>query len=819
MNAFLNDVRYAFRQLRKSPGFTLAAVLTLALGIGSSSAIFCYIDAFALHPLNVPNPDNIVRLFSTTQQVQEGLFSYPDYEALAQRVPALQGPSAGLIAVGGRSSMMPRSDGTTVMLLNNVVSSNFFDVLGLRPHLGRLFTAQESQQLRTHPVVVLSYFCWQRDFGGNPNIVGQSITLQRGKDRRNQVVVLGVLPAEFRDIDPQSDRDLWMPAETWDAVSSPGELASRSFRWLRLLGRLAPGATVAEANQQAAAVASALAIVDPADHRGYGARAVSDFRYRIESIGTSGMVLFAIVGGVVLLAIVNVAHLMLARGLARTPEVALRLSLGGRRWRVARQLLIENFVLGALGLCVGLLLAIILSSLLPHLLVFEPAMLRSYGMGPQFQVDARVFLFAALLALATMLLLAIVPLSQVVRTELLPVLQSRAVSHTGGRVPAARRAAVWLQIGISFALLVATGALVRSFLNTRIKPIGMTRDQVLVMFAQEPDVPIRDELLTELRALPGAKRVAYAIRSPLMPSEGGVATKVLLPSNPGMRDPINVKYNAVSRDYLGLIGTGIIRGRGFSEADDNDGPPSVIVSETMVRKFWGDRDPLGQVVRLARFSLGADIDARVIGVAVDAPINRIGEIPEPYMYLPFRFSHFGEITFVVETGRNAMILAPVARQVLIHANPLLEPMFVSSLPELIRYSAAEYQAMAELVSALGFIGILLTVIGLNGFLAFRVTQRRREIGIRMALGATREATARLVLRDTAGIAGVGLAVGLVLALVAGRLVAAVLFGVRPLDLFTCAGALGVMAAAISLAAWLPARRAASIEPMEALRTE
>jgi predicted permease len=816
MNVFLNDIRHAFRQLRNAPGFSIAAVLTLALGIGASSTIFCYMDAYWLHPLNVPNPGNIVRLFATTQQEQEGLFSYPDYEALAQRVTALQGPSAGIVTIGGRGSMMPRSDGTAVMMLTNVVSSNFFDVMGVKPQLGRVFTAQDSQQMRTHPGVVLGYHCWQRDFSGNPNIVGQSITLMRGKGR-NQVVVLGVLPSKFRDLDPQADRDLWMPTDSWAALGNGGELATRSFQWFRVLGRLAPGATVAEANQQAATVAGALTVADPVNRRGYGARAVSDFSYRMSNAGTSGLVLFAIVGGVVLLAIVNVAHLMLARGLARAPEVALRLSLGGRRWRVARQLLVENCLLGLAGLCMGIVVAIALSALLPRLLVIGPATLRDYGMGPHFQMDLRVFLFAALLALATMLLLALVPLSQVARAELLPLLQSRGVS--GSRTPAVRRAAVWLQIGISFALLVATGALVRSFLNTRTKPIGITRDQVLVMFTQDLDVQLRSRVRAEIQALPGVKQTAYAIRSPLMLSEGRTSTKILLPGEPGMHDPVEVKYNAVSHNYLNLTGTNIVKGHGFTEADDLDAAPAIVVSETMAKKFWGDSDPIGQTVRLTRFNTGADLDARVIGIAADAPINTIGELPEPYMYIPFRFRTYGMVTFVVQTGQNAMSMAPTVRQVMIRANPLLDPMFVSSLPELIRYSAADYQTMAELVSALGLIGILLTVIGLNGFLAFCVTQRRREIGIRMALGATREATARLVVRDTAGIAVYGLAIGVVLALAAGRLESAVLFGVKPLDLFTLAAALTMMAAAISLAAWLPARRAASIEPMEALRTE
>ncbi len=819
MNAFLNDIRFALRQLRKSPGFTLAAVLTLALGIGSSSTIFCAIDGFWLHPLNIPHPGNLLRLFATTQQEQEGEFSYPDYEALARRVTAMQGPSAGLVTAGWRGILMPRSDGTAVMLLTSVVSSNFFDVLGVKPHLGRLFTAQDTPQMRTHPGVVLGYRCWQRDFGGNPNIVGQSITLLRGKDRRNQVAVLGVLPPQFRDIEPQANHDLWMPAESWAAIGHGGDLTTQSYRWFRVLGRLAPGATVEKANEQASTVASALAVSDPIDHRGYGARAVSDFDYRMSKAGTAGLVLFAIVGGVVLLAIVNVAHLMLARGLARTPEIALRLSLGGRRWRVARQLLIENLVLGVSGLCMGLVVAVALAVSLPKILVLAPVTVRDYGMGPQFQVDARVFVFASLLALVTMLLLALVPLSQVARTALLPALRSQATSHTGGRTPALRRVAVWLQIGISFALLVAMGALVRSFLNTRSKPIGITRDQVLVLNTQDPDAQLRNTVLAELQALPGVRQTAYAIRSPLMLAEGGTSTRILLPGQPGMRDPVDVKYNAVSYNYLNLIGTAVVKGHGFTEADDLDAPPAVVVSETMARKFWGDQDPLGQIVRLTRFNQDADLDVRVIGVAEDAPINAIGELPEPYMYIPFRFRSYGTVTLVLKTAQNAMALAPTARQVLIHTNPLLDPMFVSSLPELIRYSASDYQTMAELVSALGLIGILLTVIGFHGFLAFRVTQRRREIGIRMALGATREATERLVARDTARIATVGLAIGIVLAIAAGRLESAVLFGVRPLDPLTFAAALVAMALSVTLATWLPARQAAAIEPMEALRSE
>jgi hypothetical protein len=242
----------------------------------------------------------------------------------------------------------------------------------------------------------------------------------------------------------------------------------------------------------------------------------------------------------------------------------------------------------------------------------------------------------------------------------------------------------------------------------------------------------------------------------------------------------------------------------------------------MAREFWPGRDPIGQMIHLPGFGnegKGSDLDARVIGVAQDAPINQLGEIPEPYMYLPFHFSQMGEVTFVIQTSQNAMSLAQSVRLALIHINPLLDPMMLTSLPELIRYSAGNYQMMAELVSALGFIGLTLTVIGLYGFLVFRVNQRRREIGIRMALGASREKTALLVFSDTARMALIGLAVGVVLAVLATRLESSLLFGVRALDALSIACAIAVLAIAIPLAAWLPARRAASVDPIRALRTE
>jgi predicted permease len=474
-----------------------------------------------------------------------------------------------------------------------------------------------------------------------------------------------------------------------------------------------------------------------------------------------------------------------------------------------------------LGLVAGLGLAAAIATLLPHLLIAEPGALAQAGsQGNNFQIDMRVFLFAGAHALATMLLLALIPLSQITRPQLLPALQAGAATRTTVKTPTIRRAAIWLQIAVSFALLVSTGALVRSFLNTRTQSIGLTRDQVLLAWTQQPDAVTRAAAIERIKALPGVGRVAYAIRAPLSLSEGGMAISTLLPSHPELRDAVAIKFNAVSPGFLDVIGTRVVRGRGFTTVDDADGAPVVLINQSMARKYWPGQNPLGQVVRLAT----SNIDARVVGVTEDAAINQIGETAEPYIYVPYglylsRLQNMGEITFALETKQNAMSMAQAVRQVLIHVDPLLDPMMMTSLPELIRYSAGNYQMMAELVSTLGFIGLALTVVGLYGFLAFRVTQRQREIGIRMALGATREATAWLILRDTARMAAIGLAMGLALAVAAARIEAAVLFGVRPLDALSITGALCILAIAVAAAAWLPARRAASIDPMQALRSE
>jgi predicted permease len=792
---FWMDLRFALRTLRKSPGFALVAITSLALGIGANTAIFSLVDGIWTRPLAVPKPGDIVRIFGVTGQSAEEAFSWPEYRELKSAACF-----RGLVARGGRGVQLPNPDGSSELHTVNVVSEDFFEVLGVRAAVGRLFRPGGASQ---GPVVVLGNSFWKRRYGGDPSVVGRQITVERGP-KKLMLSVVGVLPESFRDIDNGGDRDLWVPPQTWIALSGRHDLEARAFRWFDLLGRIHDGVAMSAASSQVKTIARRLEADWAQTNRGRTVRVVRDTDYRLRQAGAGGMVLLSVVLLVVLLCSVNVANLLLARGAARRKEIAVRLALGAGRGSLLRQFMTENLVLGAGGLVAGLAVGAAWIALLPALLVQPPAM----HLATDFHLDWRVLGFSLSVSLFTMVLFGLSPAWNTAQTDLAPSLKGRRL-----------RPGQWLaagQIAISLALLVSTALLVASFRNTRTMDYGLGRKPLLLVWVGVPGSQAEGlyrDALRALRELPGVREVAFASRAPLSLSEGGMAKRVSFPGRP-QQPPVEIKFNSISTGYLRAMGTALRRGRGFTEVDQTSGEPVAIVSETMARRYWPDQDPLGKTIRLEE-----EGEYRITGIAQDAPINSIGETPEPYLYLPYWRNPTTSMTFVVETPADPLALGKAAHAKLVSLSRQLEPLMITTEADLIRYSAGSYQMTAELVSALGFLAVLLTAVGVFGVVSYGVNRRTREIGIRMAVGAGRADIGRLILEEVGRLSAAGMLAGLPLAFAAAHFSSSMLFGVEPWNPLVFLAA-GVLLGLVLLAAGaVPARRASRVEPTTALRYE
>ncbi|MGH9772589.1 MAG: ADOP family duplicated permease [Candidatus Acidiferrales bacterium] len=808
----LRDLGYAIRMLRKNPAFSIVAVVSLALGIGANTAIFSLIEGIWMRPMAVPKPGEIVRLFSVTNQNSEGDFSYPGFLALQHGTTAFQ----GLVACGGRGIEIPNNGAKSELHTVNVVSDNFFSALGIRPVLGRLFTPKLKNLLNREPVAVLGNSFWKSHFDADPNIIGKQIELERGA-KQLSFTILGVLPPTFRGIHIGGDRDFWFPVQSWVLVAGSGDLQNRGFRWFRVLGRLRPRVSIGEANAQVQSIASHIAADWPQTNRGRSARVMSDLSYRLQQAGANGVILAGAVLLLVLLCSVNVANLLLARGARRSREMAVRAALGAGRWRIVRQLMTENIVLGLAGLVAGLALGWALIQLLPSLLVLPSDLAAVFS----FNLDSRVLALSILVAFGTIFLFGLAPAWNSSKSDLVSGLKECAASadRTGRRLQPRRWLAV-SQIAISLVLLAGTGLLVRSFVNTRTLEYGISHKPLLEVWIQASGAQrdtLYHEALNRIRQFSAVKEAAFASRTPLSFSEGDMSQLVTFPERPETAlQPVEIKYNSISSNYLQVMGTRLLSGRWFNQIDQTSGPPVVLISQTMARRFWGGKNPIGKLIRL---KTADNQDYRVIGVVQDVPINQIGERPEPYMYLPYWRNPTDSMTFVAETHGDPLSLAQPVRRQLVSLSHELNPSMIYTQHQLIDYSAVPFQMSAELVSTLGFLGLLLTAVGLYGVIAYGVAQRTREIGIRMALGADRGTILSSVLREVTILGAIGIAIGLPIALFAAQSASAMLFGIAPWDPVTFCGAAVLLAVVLLAAGAIPARHASKVDPMVALRYE
>jgi len=819
----MRDLQYALRNLWKARGFAAVAALTLAIGVGANTAVFSIIDTILLRPLPFRNPDRLVRLFETEAAPGEYPLTGPDLGDWRAQNHTLQ----DMAMYGWPHDMNISHEGRADHIQAVPTEVNFFDLLGVPPLAGRTWVRGEGQPGQDR-VVVLSYAFWQSRFAGDPAAIGRTIEL----DARNYTIV-GVMPPGFRY---PSAAQLWMPQEM---VKNE---FSRGSHWASAIGRLKPGVTVAKAQSDLTVIAAGLEKTYPDSNYKVGARV---FSLRDNMVGNSRasllMMLWA-VGLVLLIACANVANLLLSRAVARQREMAVRSALGAGRGRLVRQLLTESALLGMAGGAAGLLLG--------WGIVAWFSQAKSFAL-PRFnviQLNGTVLAFTLALALATGILFGLAPAFQTSRPDLHEELKGGAGSSVS---PSRKRRLasdilVVSEIALSLLLLAGAGMLLKDFVRLRNVDVGVRPEGVWTAAVQLPEARYEKQpqtfqfaqaLLDKAQHLPAVDAAALSNRLPL---EGGSNGYIKLRGQPSapMSGPL-VEVHSVSPDYFRAMGVRLIAGRVFTAQDVERTAPldarqveawhkkkklpadetdamvyPTVINETMVRTFWPQQNPLGQI-----FSHGSDTGPwqQVIGVVGDVRQWSLTHAPVPEAYTAFAGGP--GFFLVLHTARKPAALTPPARAALAQLDNTLRLFNVRTMEEVIGEGAQGSQFLSLLVGSFAAFAALLAAVGIYGVLSYVVNQRTREIGIRMSLGASRGRVLAQVLGEGMRLASLGFAIGVAGAFAAGRLMASLLHEVKPNDPAVLAGATALLAAIALAACCLPARRAARLDPMTALRHE
>jgi putative ABC transport system permease protein len=802
MKSLWQDIRYSVRVLRKNPGFAAMATLSLVLGVTLNSMIFGLVDGIWLRSMPFADPGRVVHVFASTPRDKLGGLSYPDYLDLRQQMQSV----SGLATCERRSTVLVTED-EAEDLRADIVSRDFFRVLGVKPYLGRFFSEADDSTLKDTRSVVLSHRLWQRRFGGNPNVVGQPMEL--GPD---VVTVLAIAPPGFDGLYRDNPADVWFPAE------NNGMDAARDARSLSLVGRLKPTATVKQAQMEAETIFRRLDLRDGASHLLLGAVVQTDAAVQFAQAGKLGLLLLGIVGTVLLLACANVASLLLARAEARGLEMAVRAALGGSRWRLVRQLLAESLVLALIAAAVSLLLA--------HWLIRAwPVLLPPDWAGPiarSVHWDGRVLLFTCAVSLLSIVLFGLAPALHASKSDLASAMKGGRAWRPPGQGHHGLNLLVGGQATVALVLVTMAGLLTRSLLASCTADLGFEKKEILLVRVgtgpEDYGRRICRQLKERVLALPGVQRASVAGVVPFGPTGRGPSQRIFLPSRPAStpEEGWSVRFNAVDPDYFGLLGIPILRGRGFDERDDQSGPRIMIVNETMAKGFWPNEDPLGQWVRLGN-PTGETV--QIIGVVRDTKLVNVDDAPAPYFFLPLAQHHHWEATVLAESRVEAAALVGPARAELraLGIKPVKSD--ISTMKDCIRVRLSGAEFLARIAGVVGLLDLILASFGLYGVVAYAVNRRTHEIGIRMALGARRREVLLLVLTRGMTLPALGAVLGVPLALAVGHTIRGLLYGVSPLDPLSILASLAVFLLVALLACWLPARRAAKIDPMAALRYE
>ncbi len=815
MQTLWRDLRYGARMLLKKPGFTLIAALTLSLGVGANTAAFSLLNAFLFRPLPCASPERLAGYYIGKEE-GNGL-SYPYYRDVRDRNDVFSGFLAFRFATANLSG---GAGGRNEYLWGYLVSGNYFDTLGVRAARGKVLTEADDRAPGAHPVVVLSHGCWQKRFGGDAAIVGKNVLLNG-----HGFTVIGVTPAGFFGTERLITPEFFAPMMMQRQIEPGGDwLEDRGAGTLWAVGRLKPGVTIEQAQSLVNLLTTQIAKEYPDYHAGLTVK-----------LGTPGLavpgirnaaillaaILLSLVGVVLLIACTNLANLLLARAAERRREIAIRLALGASRWRLLRQLLTESLMLAVVGGALGALFAV---WIIDALMALKPSL--DIPLNIDLSADWRVFGFTAMISLLTGALFGLAPAWKASRPDITATLKDAAPGLASHRSWLGRGLIV-AQVAMSMLTLIAAGLIARSLANAQKADIGFNPYNAVVMsfdlnlqgYDRARGEQFYRRLIERAAALPGARSAAVTSDRPLDPamSSGNIYVEGR-PVERGANQP-GAFEGMVTPDYFATMEIPLLRGRVFTERDNKDAPLVAIVNEAFARLFFPGADPIGQAIgkRFSRGSAGPLVE--IAGVVKDGKVMSLGETPQPYVYFPIFQNYSGDATLVARASVDPVVLLKSMRAEVNALDATLPVYEVKTMEEHLGFTLFPMRAAAAMSGSFGLLALLLAAIGIYGVMAYSVSQRTREIGIRIALGAQKSEVLRLVAGRGGMLVAIGLVIGLIAALLLTRLMEGLLLGVSATDPLTFIVIASLLAFVALLACWIPARRATKVDPMIALRCE
>jgi len=814
LDSLFKDIRFGFRMLAKKPGFTLIVVFSMALGIGANSTIFSFVDALLFQPLPVKDPDRLITVYSRTPYDAYQPVNYPDYTYYREHNDTFTE-----LAAFAYSFAYAKLGDQSQNLVGELVSGNYFSVLGIQAALGRTFLPEEDRTPGTHPVVMIGHSFWQRHFIFDPDVIGKLL-----KINGHSFTIIGVMPKDFNGMLRGLSVDIWVPIMIHSAlkVGKDDMLSNRgSGYFFPGVGRLKPGMTREHAQTGLGVLAQQLAQTYTETNRDKGISLISSSKFLVNPNARKGLmafmaILMAVVGIVLLIACANVAILLMARNTTRKKEIAIRLAIGSSRRRLIRQLLTESLLLSALGGAVSLILALWANDLL---MILTPSF--PFEIALNIGINMRIPLFTLTLSLLTGVIFGMAPAWHAVKLELVPLLKDES-SKAGFKKSRLRNFLVIAQVAMSLILLTAGGLLGKSLWNAQTIDPGIDTENRLVLTFEPDMLSYSDTRIKQLfrqldertSSLPGVKAIAWG--NPLPLSMSYSTRSVVIDgykSPPGQQLWIN--FNVVSPNYIRTMGIPLLMGRNFTRQDNENAPKVVIINEEMANRFWPGENPIGQ-----RFHLFDEIenDREVIGVVKTGKYRSLSEAPQPFMHLPMLQYHINKQKLVIHTAGDPNKLLPTMRD-LVNVIDNNLPILNTTYDEMLQTILMPQIVASVVLGVMGLVALLLTSIGLYGVISYLVSQRTQEIGIRISLGAHWSDVVIMVVRQGMTLVGVGIGIGLVASLMLCRFLSYLLYGLSTSDPFVFAGTSLFLILVAFTACYIPARRAAKTNPMNALRYE